>query len=189
MWSKIFKSEPPDVTPPGPFCCAAHRAAMRLAPLTRAAATDACGLRAPLGNQVAADNTKRCANKCTRWPLAACRLQLGFKGRSFNGQPVEQFDVWQKDDQSGQLSLWPGVMTLSEGYFNGLTDSAVPLDNRAPFLALLRYASAKDCGERCDLLGKQLDLMQGCRDAGGDKKSEAHHRQVMGLCLSCEGAD
>lgn len=127
MWSKIFKSEPPDVTPPGPFCCAAHRAAMRLAPLT------------------------------------ACRLQLGFKGRSFNGQPVEQFDVWQKDDQSGQLSLWPGVMTLSEGYFNGLTDSAVPLDNRAPFLALLRYASAKDCGERCDLLGKQLDLMQGCR--------------------------
>ncbi|MBM5781547.1 hypothetical protein D3M51_27025 [Klebsiella pneumoniae] len=36
MWSKIFKSEPPDVTPPGPFCCAAHRAATRLAPLTRA---------------------------------------------------------------------------------------------------------------------------------------------------------
>ena len=63
--------------------------------------------------------------------LAACRLQLGFKGRSFNGQPVEQFDAWQKDDQSGQLSLWPGVMTLSEGYFNGLIDSAVPLDNRA----------------------------------------------------------
>ncbi|KDF66012.1 hypothetical protein AE33_05150, partial [Escherichia coli BIDMC 58] len=45
MWSKIFKSEPPDVTPPGPFCCAAHRAATRLAPLTRAAATDASGLR------------------------------------------------------------------------------------------------------------------------------------------------
>ena len=62
------------------------------------------------------------------------------------------------------------------------------------FLALLRYASAKDCGERCDLLGKRLGLMQGCRDAGmqgcrGDKKNEAHHRQVMGLCLSCEGAD
>ena len=47
MWSKIFKSEPPDVTPPGPFCCAAHRAATRLAPLTRAAATDASGLRPP----------------------------------------------------------------------------------------------------------------------------------------------
>lgn len=26
--------------------------------------------------------------------LAACRLQLGFKGRTFNGQPVEQFDAW-----------------------------------------------------------------------------------------------
>lgn len=25
--------------------------------------------------------------------LAACRLQLGFKGRTFNGQPVEQFDA------------------------------------------------------------------------------------------------
>lgn len=26
--------------------------------------------------------------------LAACRLQLGFKGRTYNGQPVEQFDAW-----------------------------------------------------------------------------------------------
>ena len=35
------------VTPSGPLCCAAHRAATRLAPLTRAAATDASGLRPP----------------------------------------------------------------------------------------------------------------------------------------------
>ncbi len=47
IWSKIFKSGTPDVTPSGPFCCAAHRAATRLAPLTRAAATDASGLRPP----------------------------------------------------------------------------------------------------------------------------------------------
>lgn len=63
--------------------------------------------------------------------LAACCLQLGFKGRTFNGQPVEQFDAWVADGKAGQRSLWPGVMKLSEGYFNSLMESAVPLDNRA----------------------------------------------------------
>ena len=63
--------------------------------------------------------------------LAACRLQLGFKGRTFNGQPVEQFDAWLANKETQQPSLWPGVMMLSESYFNSLMDSAVPLDNRA----------------------------------------------------------
>lgn len=63
--------------------------------------------------------------------LAACRLQLGFKGRTFNGQPVEQFDAWFKNSDEGQLTLWPGIMLLSEGYYKGLIESAVPLDNRA----------------------------------------------------------
>ncbi|PVL85464.1 hypothetical protein C4792_25820 [Salmonella enterica subsp. enterica serovar Agona] len=35
------------VTPSGPLCCAAHRAGSRLAPLTRAAAANASGLRPP----------------------------------------------------------------------------------------------------------------------------------------------
>jgi len=63
--------------------------------------------------------------------LAACRLQLGFKGHTFNGQPVEQFDAWVSNRDSQQRPLWPGVLTLSEHYFNELRDSAVPLDNRA----------------------------------------------------------
>lgn len=63
--------------------------------------------------------------------LAACRLQLGFKGRTYNGQPVEQFDARLKDGDTKQLTLWPGTLTLSEGYYNGLIESAVPLDNRA----------------------------------------------------------
>lgn len=63
--------------------------------------------------------------------LAACRLQLGFKGRTFNGQPVESFDAWVANRDDNQRTLWPGVMTLSEHYFNELRDSAVPLDNRA----------------------------------------------------------
>jgi len=63
--------------------------------------------------------------------LAACRLQLGFKGRTYNGQPVEQFDAWLANGDSKQRALWPGTMLLSEGYYKSLIDSAVPLDNRA----------------------------------------------------------
>lgn len=63
--------------------------------------------------------------------LASCRLQLGFKGRTYSGVPVEQFDAWQKPGSAGEYARWPGLMTLSEGYFNGLIESAVPLDNRA----------------------------------------------------------
>ncbi|EPB6992086.1 replication protein RepA [Escherichia coli] len=63
--------------------------------------------------------------------LAACRLQLGFKGRTYNGQPVKQFDAWLSNKETQQRALWPGVMVLSEEYFSSLMDSAVPLDNRA----------------------------------------------------------
>lgn len=75
--------------------------------------------------------------------LAACRLQLGFKGRTYNGQPVEQFDAWLSDKDAAQRSLWPGVMRLSDNYFNSLIESAVPLDNRA-LLALKGSALALD---------------------------------------------
>lgn len=75
--------------------------------------------------------------------LAACRLQLGFKGRTYNGQPVEQFDAWLANGDAQQKSLWPGTMVLSEGYFNSLMDSAVPLDNRA-LMALKGSALALD---------------------------------------------
>ncbi|WP_440090022.1 replication protein RepA [Pseudomonas fragariae (ex Marin et al. 2024)] len=75
--------------------------------------------------------------------LAACRLQLGFKGRTYNGQPIEQFDAWIANRNSKQRLLWPGTMVLSEGYFNSLIDSAVPLDNRA-LIALKGSALALD---------------------------------------------
>lgn len=63
--------------------------------------------------------------------LAACRLQLGYKGRTYNGQPVEQFDAWVSNRETGQRALWPGVVVLSDHYFRELVDNAVPLDNRA----------------------------------------------------------
>ncbi|PXX73682.1 RepA protein [Rivihabitans pingtungensis] len=63
--------------------------------------------------------------------LAACRLQLGYKGRTYNGQPIEQFDAWQANKNTQQKALWPGVMLLSDGYFSELIANGVPLDNRA----------------------------------------------------------
>lgn len=63
--------------------------------------------------------------------LAACRLQFGYKGRTFAGQPVEQFDTWMSNKGTKQRVLWPGVMVLSEQYFRELIENAVPLDNRA----------------------------------------------------------
>jgi hypothetical protein len=63
--------------------------------------------------------------------LAACRLQIGYKGRTFNGQAVEQFDAWLSNKDPAQRSLWPGLMILSEHFYSSLLDGAVPLDIRA----------------------------------------------------------
>jgi hypothetical protein len=63
--------------------------------------------------------------------LAAARLQLGFKGRTYNGQPVQQFDAWVSNKDSQLRALWPGTMVLSEDYYSSLMESAVPLDERA----------------------------------------------------------
>jgi hypothetical protein len=75
--------------------------------------------------------------------LAACRLQLGYKGRTYNGQPVEQFDAWVGNRDTNQKALWPGVMVLSDSYFQELVAKGVPLDNRA-LLALKGSALALD---------------------------------------------
>lgn len=88
-------------------------------------------LRLMLGADTASQGARYTTLRKQMHALAACRLQLGFRGRTFNGQPVEQFDAWVSNRDSQQKPLWPGVMTLSEHYFNELRDSAVPLDNRA----------------------------------------------------------
>lgn len=77
--------------------------------------------------------------------LAACRLQLGYMGRTYNDLPVERFDAWivDKDKGSHQKALWPGVMLLSESYYAELLANGVPLDNRA-LLALGESALALD---------------------------------------------
>lgn len=75
--------------------------------------------------------------------LAACRLQIGYQGRTFNDQPVEQFDAWIANANTGQKALWPGVLVLSESYYNELLDHGVPLDKRA-LLALKGSSLALD---------------------------------------------
>lgn len=63
--------------------------------------------------------------------LAACRLQLGYKGRTFNGQAIEQFDAWLANKDLKQRALWPGLMVLTEHFYSSLLNGAVPLDLRA----------------------------------------------------------
>ena len=63
--------------------------------------------------------------------LAACRLQIGYKGRTFNGQAIEQFDAWLANKDIKQRALWPGLMVLTEHFYSSLLKGAVPLDIRA----------------------------------------------------------
>ncbi|MBE0315555.1 replication protein [Xanthomonas citri pv. punicae] len=74
--------------------------------------------------------------------LAACRLQLGYKGRTFNGQPVRQFDAWLAHENS-QRSAWPGVVVLTTDYYDSLQNLGVPIDMRA-YLRLKGSALAMD---------------------------------------------
>jgi uncharacterized protein YozE (UPF0346 family) len=63
--------------------------------------------------------------------LAACRLQLGYMGRTFNGQPVEQFDSWVANKDTNQRAIWPGEVILTSSFHDELMEYGVPLDNRA----------------------------------------------------------
>ncbi len=74
--------------------------------------------------------------------LAACRLTLGMyaAGRvvTVDAKPIKRFEAWLHQDGS-QRTLWPGVLELSEDFFNTLAEHAVPLDYRA--LAALKHSS------------------------------------------------
>jgi hypothetical protein len=64
--------------------------------------------------------------------LAACRLQLGGKGTTFNGEPVEQFDAWVRKRKDNQRPLWPGRMLASANFVNAVMEGrVVPVDFRA----------------------------------------------------------
>jgi len=71
--------------------------------------------------------------------LAACRMQLGARiGNhivNIDTQPIHRFDVWIVPN-ADQQTLWPGVVELSQEYFENVRTHAVPLDERA--VAILR---------------------------------------------------
>ncbi len=74
--------------------------------------------------------------------LAACRLSIGMhsEGRvvTVDAKPIKRFEAWLQLDGT-QRTLWPGVLELSEDFYNTLAEHAVPLDYRA--LAALRHSS------------------------------------------------
>ena len=78
------------------------------------------------------DDGRRYANlRKQMHALASCHLQIGYRGRNFQGAPIEQFDAWVANRDAEQRSLWPGVMRLGTRFYEELLKSAVPLDKRA----------------------------------------------------------
>jgi hypothetical protein len=74
--------------------------------------------------------------------LAACRLSLGMslgdRDVTINTQPISRFEAWlQRDGQ--QQTMWPGVLELSQEFYDTLTGHAVPLDHAA--LAALKHSA------------------------------------------------
>jgi len=74
--------------------------------------------------------------------LAASRLTLGMSQHArdvtINTQPISRFEAWLTSD-GNQRPLWPGVMELSQEFFDTLMAHAVPLDNRA--LGALKHSA------------------------------------------------
>lgn len=74
--------------------------------------------------------------------LAACRLTLGMQaeGRvvTVDSKPFKRFEAWLQQDGT-QRTLWPGVLELSQDFFDTLQHHAVPLDYRA--LAALKHSA------------------------------------------------
>lgn len=74
--------------------------------------------------------------------LVACRMSLGLslpdRDITINTQPISRFDAWFVN-HSQERALWPGILDLSQEFFNTLISNAVPLDHRA--LAALKHSS------------------------------------------------
>lgn len=64
--------------------------------------------------------------------LAACYIQLGYRGVTVSGSPIEEFHAWTSDrGGEKQSSIWPGRLILSDKFYKTLIETAVPLDMRA----------------------------------------------------------
>jgi len=74
--------------------------------------------------------------------LAVCHLTIGMaaEGRvvTVDAKPIDRFEAWLHHDGQ-QQTLWPGVLELSQKFYDTLTHHAVPLDYRA--LSALKHSS------------------------------------------------
>ncbi|MFC4621763.1 replication protein RepA [Comamonas nitrativorans] len=62
--------------------------------------------------------------------LAACRIQLGFRGRTVSEAVIKRIDAWLPLAQL-QRATWPGSLLLDADFFDELVQHSVPLDARA----------------------------------------------------------
>ena len=62
--------------------------------------------------------------------LAACRIQLGFRGRTINESVIKRIDAWLPSAHN-QRATWPGTLVLETEFFDELVQHSVPLDARA----------------------------------------------------------
>ena len=78
--------------------------------------------------------------------LAACRLTIGMKSEgkvvTVDAKPINLFETRLQHDDS-QQTLWPGVLELSQDFYDTLAQHAVQLDYR-PLSALKHSALALD---------------------------------------------
>lgn len=74
--------------------------------------------------------------------LAACRLTIGMQaeGRvvTVDAKPIKRFEAWLQQD-GAQQTLWPGMLELSQEFYETLASHAVPLDYRA--LSALKHSA------------------------------------------------
>jgi hypothetical protein len=74
--------------------------------------------------------------------LAASRLTIGMmsEGRvvTVDAKPIKRFEAWLQHD-GAQHTLWPGVLELSQEFYETLAQHAVPLDYRA--LAAIKHSA------------------------------------------------
>ena len=87
------------------------------------------------------------AFKTQMMALAACRMTIGLSSGkrtvTVDAKPVERFEAWMHPT-GAQRTLWPGILTLSERFYETLLEHAVPLDKRA-LVGLQNSALALDC--------------------------------------------
>ena len=108
--------------------------------------------------------------------LAASRLTLGFTGGgravTLDAKPISRFEAWLHPSGE-QRPLWPGLLELSQEFFDTLAAHAVPLDHRA--LGALKHSALS-----LDLYTWLAQRLCRVRKPGGVKLSWENLREQFG---------